>query len=217
MADPADITIGARASCTDGFCGEVTRLVIDPGTQAVTHLVVEPKHRKAAGRLVSVDLVDTTAGEITLRCSTEEFDRLDAAEEIELAEGPGYQGGYGPPESVQGYGEVGGMGLGGSVSGLGIGSSLGHRTLIVVHEAIPVGETEVRRGERVHAVDGEIGRVHGFLIDPGDHRVTHVLLQEGHLWGRKEVSIPVSAVTGFDDGIRLNITKKQVENLPPAH
>jgi hypothetical protein len=58
--------------------------------------------------------------------------------------------------------------------------------------------------------------VRGFLADPGDDRITHVLLREGHLWGRKEVAIPISAVTGVQDGIRLNITKQQVENLPPA-
>jgi sporulation protein YlmC with PRC-barrel domain len=74
----------------------------------------------------------------------------------------------------------------------------------------------VQRGESVHALDGEIGKVQGFLVDPDDNRVTHVLLQEGHLWGRKEVSIPISAVTGVDAGIRLNITKKQVEDLPPV-
>jgi hypothetical protein len=38
----------------------------------------------------------------------------------------------------------------------------------------------------------------------------------GHIWGRKEIAIPISAVTGVDNGIRLNITKKQVEELPPA-
>jgi hypothetical protein len=43
-----------------------------------------------------------------------------------------------------------------------------------------------------------------------------VLLQEGHLWGHKEVAIPIGAVTGVEDGIRLNITKHQVENLPPV-
>ena len=53
-------------------------------------------------------------------------------------------------------------------------------------------------------------------VDPGDHRVTHVLLREGHLWGRKEVAIPVSAVTKVENGIWLNLTKKQVEDLPPA-
>ena len=56
----------------------------------------------------------------------------------------------------------------------------------------------------------------GFRIDPGSHRVTHVLLKEGHLWGRKEVAIPVSAIAGVENGIRLNITKRQVEDLPPA-
>ena len=42
------------------------------------------------------------------------------------------------------------------------------------------------RGDPVHALDGEIGRVQGLLVDPDDHRVTHVLLEEGHLWGRKK-------------------------------
>jgi hypothetical protein len=85
-----------------------------------------------------------------------------------------------------------------------------------VEDVIPVGEDEVGPGDRVHAVDGEIGRVRGFLVNPGDHRVTHVLLKEGHLWGRKEVAIPITAVTGVDTGIRLNLTKEQVGDLPPA-
>jgi hypothetical protein len=46
--------------------------------------------------------------------------------------------------------------------------------------------------------------------------VTHVLLQEGHLWGRKKVAIPISAVTGVDAGIRLSLTKEQVGELPPV-
>jgi hypothetical protein len=37
------------------------------------------------------------------------------------------------------------------------------------------------------------------------------------LWGRKQVAIRVSAVNGYDGGIRLNITKKQIEELPPVH
>jgi PRC-barrel domain len=67
-----------------------------------------------------------------------------------------------------------------------------------------------------HALDGEIGRVQGLLVDPDDHRVTHVLLREGHLRGRKQVAIPVSAVTGIQDGVRLNITTQQVQDLPPV-
>jgi sporulation protein YlmC with PRC-barrel domain len=73
----------------------------------------------------------------------------------------------------------------------------------------------VRRGESVHATDGEIGRVQGLVIEPTNHHVTHVLLQEGHLWGRKDVAIPIGAVTGIEQGtIRLNITKEAVQDLP---
>ena len=193
-------------------CGKVSRLVMDPVALTVTHLVIEPKHRAEPGRLVPVHLVDTTADQLRLRCSIAEFDKLDLAEETDLAEGLDYGGGYGQAEAVRGYG-VGGMGA----SGMGIGMGLGHSTPVVVHDVVPLGEVDVQRGERVHALDGEIGQVQGFLVDPADNHVTHVLLQEGHLWGRKEVSIPISAVTGVDNGIRLNITKKQVEDLPPVH
>ena len=86
----------------------------------------------------------------------------------------------------------------------------------VVQDVVPLGATDIDRGEPVHALDGEIGRVHGCQVDPDNHRVTHVLLGEGHLWGKKEVAIPASAVTKVENGIWLNLTKKQVEDLPPV-
>jgi hypothetical protein len=212
MAEAEGFRIGAEASCSDGLGGKVSRLVMDPVALTITHLVIEPKHRGEPGRLVPVHLVDTTADHLRLRCSIAEFDKLELAEETDLAEGLDYGGGYGQADAVQGYGGTGYMGG----SGMGIGMGLGHSTPVVVHDVVPLGETDVQRGESVHALDGEIGKVQGFLVDPGDNHVTHVLLQEGHLWGRKEVSIPISAVIGVDAGIRLNITKKQVEDLPPV-
>ena len=211
-----ELTIGAEASCSDGLRGHVTRIITDPATRTITHLVIEPKHRRHLGRLVPIELVDTAAGDIRLRCTEAEFGELEPAEEVDLAEGDEYGGGYGAAESVQGYGNVGGMGVGGSASGMAIGASMGHRVRTVVHDAVPLGEAELGPGERVHALDGEIGQVRGFIADPDDHRVTHVLLKEGHMWGRKEVAIPISAVTAIDEGIRLNLTKKQVEDLPPV-
>jgi len=207
----AELTIGAEASCSDGFCGKVNRLVIDPATRTVTHLVIEPKHQRELGRLVPIRLVDTTTGHIRLRCSIAEFDELDPAQETDVVESAGYG-----PASVPTYVGAGGIGVGGPGYGAGVGMYGGDVTPIVVHDVVPLGEADVCRGEHVHALDGEIGRVEGFLVDPSDHHVMHVLLQEGHLWGRKEVAIPASAVTGVEDGIRLNITKKQVEDLPPA-
>jgi sporulation protein YlmC with PRC-barrel domain len=77
-----------------------------------------------------------------------------------------------------------------------------------------MGEVEVRRGEHVYATDGATGRVHGLVIHPGDHGVTHVLLDEGHLWGQKTVAIPISAVKDVEDGVRLNLSKDEVRDLP---
>ena len=195
MAEETEFAIGAEASCVDGSCGEVSRIIVDPATDTVTHLVIEPKHRRELARLVPVDLIDAAAGDIKLRCTLAEFDKLDAAEELA------------PVENV-----LGGLGVGGMMPPMGIPATV----TTVVYETVPVGETDVGPGERVHAIDGEIGRVLGFLVDPDDHRMTHVLLQEGHLWGRKKVAIPVSAVTGVENGIRLNLTKEQVEGLPPV-
>ena len=207
-----ELTIGAEASCSDGACGKVSRLVIHPVTRAVTHLVVEPRHRRDLGRLVPLRLVDATTDHIRLRCTLAEFGTLDPAKETDIVD----TGDVGA-EAVSGFGYAGGMGVDRYGMGMGVDTGRGYANPVVVHDVIPQGETDLRRGEHVHALDGEIGQVAGFLVDPGNDRVTHVLLQEGHLWGRKEVSIPISAVTTVDDGIRLNITKKQVADLPPAN
>jgi hypothetical protein len=68
-------------------------------------------------------------------------------------------------------------------------------TLPVTYDKFPLGEVAVRRNDPVRATDGEVGKVHAIVIDSNDHNVTHVLLQEGHLWGREEVAIPVSDST----------------------
>jgi hypothetical protein len=207
-----EFTLGAAASCSDGSCGQVIRTILNPATRTVTHLVIEPRHHPESGRLVPVELVAAGVGEITLTCSLAEFDALEPAEEIDLIEGIDYGDGYGAPGAVMGYGNVGSLGVGASASGMDLAMGPGP---IITSDNVPEGETEVVRHEHIHATDGEIGRLKGFAVDPADHRVTHVLVREGHLWGRKEVAIPVSAVTSLDDGIWLNLTKKQVEQLPP--
>jgi sporulation protein YlmC with PRC-barrel domain len=193
VAEETEFAMGAEARCSDGPVGKVIRVIVDQGSETVTHLVVEPRFRLSAARLVPVDLVDATDDGIRLRCTVEEFGALEAAEKTELVDGL-----------------AGGLGL------AGLGGPLGAPAPVpvMVQDVVPRGEEGIERGEPVHALDGEIGRVEGVRVDPGDHRVTHVLLAEGHLWGRKDVAIPASAVTKVENGIWLNLTKKQVENLP---
>ena len=195
MDEETEFAMGATASCADGPGGKVSRVIIDPATETVTHLVIQPKHRLGVGRLVPLDLVDTTAGDIRLRCTVEEFGELEPAQETELIDDG-----------------TAGLGIGGLNAPMGLISPV----QTMVQDVVPLGEADVDRGDPVYALDGEVGRVQGLMVDSDDHRVTHVLLEEGHLWGRKKVSIPASAVTGVANGIRLSLTKKQVEDLPPA-
>jgi sporulation protein YlmC with PRC-barrel domain len=203
-----EFTLGATASCTDGFCGVVRRTIVDPATRAVTHLVIEPgHHHHTGGRLVPIGLTEVAGGQIRLRCTLHEFSQLDPAEEVEVVEG----GGRVEAEAVAEYGLV----SRGAALGASRGLGLDDRAPVVVSHAVPLGESEVGPDDSVHCTDGEIGRVKGFIIDEADGTVTHVLLREGHLWGRKEIAIPVSAVTSVDAGIHLDLTKKEVEAITP--
>ncbi len=158
--------IGADARCTDGACGQVSRIIVNPVNREVTHLAVDPKHRRGPGRLVPVDLVDATTGQIRLRCTLAEFQTL--------------------------------------------------RPQVTV-DSVPSGEVDIHRELIVCATNGEIGQVQGLVVEPGGHQVTHVLLQKGHMRGRKEVAIPIGAVTKIGTLlIHLSLTKHQVKDLPPV-
>lgn len=214
-----DFTIGTKVACSDGACGELRRVVVDPVARALTHLVVDAPHREGTGRLVPVELVDSTGAQIQLRCTVAEFEVLEEAEETQFVPGTAGEWGYGPGQMLSqpyfGLGMGAGLGLGATGIGLGtIGSDSDPHA--VIYDRVPAGEVQVRRGDRVHATDGAIGRVRGLVVDPGDHHVTHVLLDEGHLWGEKTVAIPIAAVKDVADGVQLELTKDQVRDLPPV-
>ena len=91
---PTEFTVGVRTECSDGYCGQLSRIITDPATRKITHLVIKPQHRLGSDRLVPIELVDMTADDISLRCTLAEFEELQPAEEIDLAEGDEYGGGY---------------------------------------------------------------------------------------------------------------------------
>ena len=193
MAEAEPFTIGAAVSCSDGPCGNLIKVVVDPVARAVTHVVVEPEHRSGLGRLVALSLIEpgTDAKAVRLRIALDEFEALPSAEETEFLPGGSGEDAYEAHELYYWpyFGLVG-----------GVDPYETFASGLVTRDTIPAGEAEVRRGDRVHASDGEIGKVEGLVVEPTGGHVTHVLLQEGHLWGRKRVAIPMTAVEKMDDG-----------------
>jgi hypothetical protein len=214
MSETAEFDIGSEVACRDGVCGHLSRVVVDPVARAITHLAVEPSDRHSRGRLVPVDSVESTeGGVIRLKCTKPQFEVFELAEDTQLltsgeVEHPDYDREH--VVALPFYAL--------RSDSAGFADMPQHRVSarVKLHDRVPVGEVAVRRGEHVHATDGEIGRVRGLVVDPADHHVTHFLLDEGHLWGKKTVAIPIGAVTHVEGGVRLSLAKDQVRDLPPV-
>jgi uncharacterized membrane protein/sporulation protein YlmC with PRC-barrel domain len=190
------IPLNAKVECSDGVCGESTHIVSDPTTNRITYVVVREKHGEKKERLVPLErVVKTTTNLIRLDCSTDQLAAMEifsTQEMIELEPSTGGKTTYALPYAILDAGPV-----------------------LVEYEHIPAGQLAVRRGTGVEATDGWIGRVNEFAIDPKSGEITHLLLGEGHLWGKKEVAIPISAVDRiFDEVVYLKLDKQSVEKLP---
>jgi hypothetical protein len=159
--------LGVPASCTDGFCGNVTHFVVDSSTLMVTHLIVEPELGSRVGKLVPIRLVEAADDSAEIQCDLAAFDALADADEN-------------------------------------------------MSNTLPSGHLAVRGDQHVHSTDGEIGKIRAVMVDAGSGRVTNILLQEGHLWGKREVAIPWSAVTSLDGGVHLSMTSEAIKKLPPV-
>jgi hypothetical protein len=213
LSESTEFIIGTSVSCSDGSCGELARVVVDPAARTVTHLVVGPPHPGGTSRLLPVRLAGTGTAAIHLRCTMSQFEGLQEAEETQVALGALGELGNGQDDKLSApyYGR-GGMGLAMAV-GTGLGAGTAPRR--ITSDRIPAGKVEVRRGEHVHATDGPIGKVRGLTVLTRGRQVTHILLDEGHLWGKRRVAIPIGAVAGFSDGVRLSLTRDEVRDLPP--
>ena len=215
------LELGSPVHCTDGPFGEVADVVVDPTKRRLTHLVVEPHDDDAPARLVPIELVSPQEGSlpaISLRCTVEEAGRLEPVREfayLRLGEAPKEDPGWDIgietvlAQPYYGYGPD-----------YGTGPIDPDPHVSTTYDRIPKGEVEIRRTSEVTSADGHhLGDVDGFLVDSED-AITHFILERGHLWGKREVTIPMGAVARVDtDAVTLTLTKDEVGELPsvPVH
>jgi sporulation protein YlmC with PRC-barrel domain len=195
-----DIPMNVRVYGTDGECGRSTSLIVNPVTRTVTHLVVREREEPHTERLVALKWIDRTSPDtILLSCNREKFGGMKPFVETEyLREAlPDYERAshdywllpYRVPQAI--------------------------KTVQVKHHSIPHGELAVQRGARVDATDGHVGRVDEFLVDATDMHITHLVLREGHLWGEKDVTIPVNEIDRIEeDTVHLKLDKRSIGALP---
>ena len=201
--------------CVDGPFGELAVVVINPTRRRVTHLVVEP-HPDGPARFVPIGLVAREDGRTTtvsLQCTVEEARLLPHVREFvhlrlgeSLADDPDWDVGI---ENVLAFPYYRGY------AGFGPEPLDFEQSLSMTYDRVPKGEVEIRRASEVVSSDGRrLGHVDGFLVG-GDDQITHLVLERGHLWGRRDVVIPIGSVSRVvTDSVALRLTKDEVGALP---
>ncbi len=216
------LELGSAVHCADGLYGELADVVIDPTSRRVTHLVVQPEHRHDLARLVPAGRAharDSESTDISLDYTLGEVDELERLQKSAylllgeaVVEDPDWEVGIENILALPYYGTGLGGDFGASIPAIAYDDHVSD-----VYDRVPKGKVEIRRASAVVSSDGHgLGHVDGFAVDAED-RITHLVLEHGHLWGKREVSIPVVACASIDnDEVTLSLSKDEVGELPPV-
>lgn len=189
------IPLNARVECLDGPYGKSTRLIADPTTKQVLYLVVE-EEKSQENHIVSADIIRTTTNElITLNCRSDEVRGMESYIETHFV----------PVEEPEAEQE----GI------LFLPYTVPAEPITGQVDSLPRDQLDVKRGADVEATDGHVGKVDEFLIEPINGNITHLVLHEGRLWGKRDLTLPVTAIDRAEAGkVYLKLDKETVKALP---
>jgi uncharacterized protein YrrD len=198
--------------------GHIDRVVLDPRTNEVTHLVVRKGLLFTEDKVVPIDLVARTAEErVVLRDDAGDLEQLPTFEETHYVPLSEYERSNVPPERVpaEGYlpplywyppypavawGPGGGMG--------------GPAYVTRVEENIPEGTVALAEGAKVISADGQhVGNVEQVLTDPQADRATHFVVSQGLLFKTRKL-VPTAWISDLArDEVRLAVGAQLLDEL----
>ncbi len=195
-----DIPINVDVLCAGELCGRSTCLIINPVNTHVTHLVVIENAFPYIERLVPTGIIlDFSANVIQLRCNKARLSDMEPFRETDFISAGRLESTlpYNMPYLVWPYSRYEGA------------------PVLLKRKHILADEVAIRRGTLVKAGDARIGKVDEFLVDPDNNIITHLILREGHLLGKRDIAIPVSEIDRIaDDVVYLKSGKERIAALP---
>ena len=200
-----DIPLRVEVRCSDEVCGKSVAIIVDPDTQQVTHIVVQTA---GGDYLVPIDAISESAPDhIQLHWSKAELEAAEPFERVETISAD---------EQMMQMQAMSGSYVGWSAGGMP-GEYMPPVPLpsTMEVEQIPEHERAIHRGADVEATDGRVGQVDEFLIEPDTGKITHVVVRQGHIGTKKDVTIPVAEIDRIeDDVVYLKLDKHAVGELP---
>jgi len=193
--------------------GTVSRVVIDPKTNEVTHLVVEKGFLFTTDRVFPINMVGPSTEERITLC----------VDESELDELPEFEETFYVPRQAEGL--VEGQGTKKSQR-LFMNPPYGYTYwnqgiyplppyVLHTERFIPEGTVPLKEGaEVISSDDHNIGHVEALLTDPVENRITHMVVSKGFIFEDKKLipSIWISLV--MENEIHLLVDAKVIEALP---
>ncbi len=201
-----EIPVETQVECKDGVCGQSVCVLIDPTNEKVTHVVIEEDEAPHNEYLVPIKLTSRSIeGTLVLTIDKAQLKTMDLFKRTKYIR-------ENMPDS-DAYG-----GIENNMGSMYYWPYVTPEKMVEVpidEYNVPEGDTALERGTRVKASDGYVGQVDELVINNTTKNITHLVMREGHLWGRKEVVIPVSAIEKVnEETVSLKLSKDQIEKLP---
>jgi uncharacterized protein YrrD len=187
--------------------GHIDRVVIDPKTKEITHLVIQRGLLQKEDLVVPINAVTSEReGELTLHLQSSELEFLPAFEEEHYVLVDENQSGDTPST----------ISLSPAYPGVSLGlPATGPKYVAETHLNIPDNTVALKEGAKVIARDNkEVGHVAQILTSTPADQVTHFLVVKG-LLVKEHRLIPVRWVDRLaDDEVNLAVNSSTVERLP---
>ncbi len=200
-----ELPLDAKVTCTDGHGGTSVAVTVGLEGKAISHIVIEDT--SGSQRLVPLKMaLKTSHDEIWLDCAEDDLKKMPLFLVTEFVERADQQSGDWAEEEGEWEDGVDMSSFEMTTEAYG---------MPVEVERVPEGEVSFHRHVSIEATDGHIGRIEKFIIEPESGQITHIVLQKGHLWGKKDVMVPVSAIDTIDyESVYLNVDKSTAEGFP---
>ena len=189
--------------------GKVDRVVVDPSSRRVTHIVIRQGHLLMEDKLIPVEQLSTATEErIVLDAEPGKLTPFEESHYVPLDEGTRRQWGI-----EQGVPLLWG--------GWMAGGRIPYPDMVAekVERNIPKGDVAVAEGAAVEDLNGEhVGRVRELVTDPQSGRITYLVIEAGHLWGKHTKAIPANWVSGFGEWkVTLAVGLPTLDKVPAHH
>lgn len=189
--------------------GTVDRVIIDPNTKEISHLVVGEGMLFPTGRVIPIEMVESTnEDEVWLNKPSEELDSLPVFEEAYFVELSEAEQPFEDVDALYWYPPVGGWWNTGNILGYAM-----PKYILKAERNVPEGMIALEEGADVVTQDGEhVGHIS--RVKTEDEKVTHIVVSEGLLF-TEEKAIPSKWIQEVrENEVLLSVESETLENLP---